>query len=59
MATDRIYNTANVLFATSNSINGSWPFDKKLERTISLDSRGMPVLRRELRVAMLVLGAVT
>jgi hypothetical protein len=56
--TRRIYNTANVLLLTSNNIKGSWPFDKKLLRTVSLVSRGMPLLRRLLSVPMLVLGAV-
>ena len=36
MATHRIYNTANVLLLTSNNNKGSWPFDKKLLRTVSL-----------------------
>ena len=56
-ATHRIYNTANVLFLTSNSIKGSWPFDKKLLRTVSLVSL-MTFLRRLLSAFMPVFGAV-
>jgi hypothetical protein len=56
-ATHRIYNTANVLLLTSNNIKGSWPFDKKLLRTVSLVSL-MTFLRRLLSVFMPVFGAV-
>jgi hypothetical protein len=57
-ATHRIYNTDNVLLLTSNNIKGSWPFDKKLQRTVSLVSR-MAFLRRLLSVFMPVFGAVS
>lgn len=56
-ATHRIYNTANVLLLTSNNIKGSWPFDKKLLRTVSLDSL-TTLLRRLLSAFMPVFGAV-
>ena len=57
-ATHSIYNTANVLLLTSNNIKGSWPFDKKLLRTVSLVSLIM-FLRRMLSAFMPVFGAVS
>ena len=55
--THRIYNTANVLLLTSNNSKGSWPFDKKLLRTVSLVSL-MMFLRILLSAFMPVFGAV-
>ena len=56
--THRIYNTANVLLLTSNNSKGSWPFDKKLLRTVSLVSL-MTFLRILLSAFMPVFGAVS